>query len=170
MIDLIKYDKLEVSIKEKLNSYITIEFGHIPIVQETEWAEPDWTVIYSEEDEIKTFCNIIEREILVDDVKMKIGGINNVITPKQFRGNGYAGQILRRAGNIIFDELNCELGLLLCSDDLVPYYEKLAWYKLDCPVYFEQSTGEKLWKANAMFLSRKEQFTPQEVKLNGLPW
>lgn len=170
MIEIIKYAELNGLRKDKLNAFITIEFGHIPIVQETEWAQPDYSIINADHGTIKTFYNIVEREILVDNVKMKIGGINNVITPKQFRGKGYAARLLKETENFIFDQLNCELGVLLCADDLITFYKKLGWYVVDCPVYFEQSSGEKLWKANTMFLSRSSNLNPKLIKLNGLPW
>ncbi len=82
MIQINKSNELNVFTTDKLNSWVDIEFGQIPIVEETERAQPDWTIIYIENGEIKTFYNIIEREIFVDDIKFKIGGVNNVITPK----------------------------------------------------------------------------------------
>jgi len=170
MIEVKKYSELLEQTKVKLNSFINEEFGHIPIVQETEWANPDWTIIYYENDKIATFYNVVETEIRIDNKKYKVGGINNVITPKEFRGKGYASKSLKKADQIIFGDLNCDIGLLLCADDLVLFYERLDWYKVDCPVYFEQSTGVKLWTANTMLLTMNEKMNPQKIELKGLPW
>ncbi|MFT4567554.1 MAG: putative GNAT family N-acyltransferase [Saprospiraceae bacterium] len=76
----------------------------------------------------------------------KVGGINNVITPKELRGKGYASKLLKEAEHLIFDELKYDLALLLCAEDLIPFYERLNWYKVNCPIYFEQISGVKLWK------------------------
>ena len=170
MIKINKYTDLSKQERDQMLAYIEGEFGHIPIVKATEWADPNWTIIYYHNDQIATFYNIVEREITIDDKKIKIGGINNVITPKEFRGKGFASTILRETESLIFDDLNCEMGVLLCADDLIPFYERLNWYKVGCPVYFEQSSGSKLWGANTMLSTRNKKIYPKEIKLNGLPW
>ena len=108
--------------------------------------------------------------ISIDNLDAKIAGINNVITPKEFRGKGYASRILKETESLIFEDLKSDLGVLLCADNLVPFYERLNWYKINCPVYFSQSTGKKVWGANAMILSKKEKIFPSSMELNGLPW
>lgn len=108
--------------------------------------------------------------MFIDNNEITIAGINNVITPKQFRGKGYATKLLRETENLIFNDLGSELGILLCADELIPFYERLKWYKVDCPVYFEQSDGENLWEANTMLLTPNKKIVPKQIKLNGLPW
>ncbi len=170
MIEITRFTELDTEIKSALKGFIKNEFGHIPIVKQTEWASPDWTVIYFVGNQIATFYNIIEREISIDGKESKVAGINNVITPKEFRGNGYASKLLSETENLIFEKLKSEFGVLLCADSLIPFYEKLGWYKIDCPVYFKQSVGERLWGANTMLLTKGKKVTPTLVKLNGLPW
>lgn len=170
MIQVKRYNELEQSVKDQLNSFIDSEFGHIPIVRETQWATPDWTIIYFQDGAIATFYNIVKRTITIDNEAIKIGGINNVITPKEFRGKGYASKTLKETEALLFEDLKCSLGVLLCADELIPFYQRLNWYKVDCPVYFEQTDGEKLWGANTMLLSKGEKLSPQIIKLNGLPW
>ena len=169
-MEIIKYSEINKETKSQLGNFIDGEFGHIPIVKATEWAMPNWTIILYKNNEIATFYNIVERKILVDDVEAKIAGVNNVITPKKFRGNGYASKVLRETEGFIFDDLKSELGVLLCADALIPFYERMNWYKVDCPVYFEQSDGKKLWKANTMLLTKKNKLNPKKIDLNGLPW
>ncbi|MDY8136231.1 GNAT family N-acetyltransferase [Aquimarina sp. 2201CG5-10] len=170
MLEVKKYTELSKHTIEELKFYINNEFGHIPIVIETEWAIPDWTIIYYENEQIATFYNIVLREILIDNKKYKTAGINNVITPKEFRGKGYASKALSTTEYLIFKDLKCDLGVLLCADDLIAFYQRLNWYKVNCPVYFKQSSGERLWKANTMFLSTSKKINPKEINLNGLPW
>lgn len=170
MIEITAYSELDNEIKSKLENFVEGEFGHIPIVKKTEWAKPDWTIILYHNNEIAAFYNIIEREILIDGTNVKIAGINNVITPKEFRGNGYASKVLRKTEALIFEDLKSELSILLCADNLIPFYKRLNWYKVDCPVYFNQADGKKLWKANTMLLTKKDKLNPKKIDLNGLPW
>ena len=170
MLEIKKHSELDRELKRKLDNFIEEEFGHIPIVKETEWAKPDWTIILFQNGHIATFYNIIERKILVDSNEMKIAGINNVITPKKFRGNGFATKILRETESFIFEDLKSELAVLLCADNLIPFYNRLNWNKINCSVYFEQSDGKKLWAANTMLLTKKDKLNPMKMDLNGLPW
>lgn len=170
MIKVTKYTELDFNTKDSLNRIIEDEFGHIPIVKETEWAIPDWTIILYVDGEIATFYNIIERNIFIDNDLVKIAGINNVITPQKFRGKGYASKVLKETENFIFEDLKSQNGVLLCADELIPFYKKLGWYKVVCPVFYKQTQGEKLWSANAMLLGKEKLILPKEINLNGLPW
>jgi len=170
MLELVNYSILDEPSKNELISYVDNEFGHIPIVNETEWAIPNWTIINRKENKIVSFYNVVEREILIDGELHKVAGINNVITIKEYRGNGFASTMLKETENEVFDKLNCNIGVLLCADELTPFYENLDWYRVECPVFFNQSSGVKMWKANLMFRTISFKLQPKEVNLNGLPW
>ncbi len=170
MISKYLYNDLPSQIKNELNSQIDLNFGAIPIVKTTSWARPDWSVIKFVDQEVVSFFNIIERDILIDKKTHKAAGINNVITPQKYRGRGYSSQILNNIPGLIFEELNVEVGLLLCADELIAFYEKLDWYVVECPVYCLQPQGKIEWNANTMLLSRNNKIKPEEIDLNGLPW
>ncbi len=70
MIEITKYSELDSQTKNKLQDYINSEFGDIPIVKETQWATPNWTIILYKENEIATFYNIVERSVLIDGSKV----------------------------------------------------------------------------------------------------
>lgn len=74
------------------------------------------------------------------------------------------------AQNFIFNDLGKEYGMLLCGDDLIEFYKKLSWYKVDGPVTYLQSTGIRTWKANVMLLAKEGKILPKKIDLNGLPW
>lgn len=170
MISINKYDDLSADIRDTLNSYIQAEFGHIPIVQETSWTVPGWTILQTEADNIVTFYNIVERHVLLDGTPCKIAGINNVITPPSFRGKGYSSQALNNTTGFLFDELKCEHALLLCADAMIPFYKQLGWYTVNSKVYFDQPSGRKLWAANTMLLSPGKAIAPTIIDLQGTPW
>ena len=170
MISIDKYDALAPDIKKLLNKYIQAEFGHIPIVQETSWAIPDWTILQVQDETIVTFYNIIERQVLMDGMPCKVAGINNVITPPPFRGKGYSSQVLSNTTGFLFDELKSEYALLLCADAMIPFYNRLGWYTVNSAVYFDQPGGRKLWAANTMLLSPNKSVAPAIIDLQGTPW
>jgi predicted acetyltransferase len=170
MIKCIRYPEIPLNIKRDLSSHIHSEFGHIPFVNNMKWGSPDWTLFISENDEILTFLNIVIREVDFDRRKVQIAGINNVITPEKFRGNGYASIIMNEAKNFIFNQLQIDHALLLCADSVIPFYKKLGWYQVDSKVSFEQPSGVKLYDSNTMILSYKSTVSPREIDLNGLPW
>lgn len=170
MITIHKTSELDSAIKQQLEKLIDDEFGHIPIVKETEWAKPDWTIIYFLDGQIATFYNVIERTIFIDKQPFHAAGINNVITPPAFRGLGFSSKTLRETKDFIFQELKKDIGLLLCADDLISFYGKLNWYQVACPVFFEQKAGKKTWTANTMLFSGDKILEPKEIDLNGLPW
>jgi hypothetical protein len=170
MIKIQRFSELSTETKGQLDTIIESEFGHIPIVKQTIWASPDWTIINYCEDEIATFFNVVIRVISIDEQHFKAAGINNVITPEKFRGKGFSTNTLSETKKFLFEDLNLDLGLLLCADDLVPFYKRLGWYRVDCPVYFDQPTEKKVWTANTMLLTNKKTLYPQKIDLNGLPW
>jgi predicted acetyltransferase len=173
MIKISRYSSLDTEMKAALEKMAHNEFGHIPVVKETKWAMPDWSIIdYTDVHEIATFYNIVERKILFDRKEVKAAGINNVITNPAFRKQGLATRLLVSTKDFIFDELQCETGMLLCADSLIPFYHKLQWYKTDATVLFDQPDVKgKVWPANAMLLNNKnEKVNPKEINLNGLPW
>ncbi|HEY0740315.1 MAG TPA: hypothetical protein VGD40_02600 [Chryseosolibacter sp.] len=45
MIDIKKHSQLDNEVDAQLRQLINAEFGSVPVVRETEWAIPDWTLI-----------------------------------------------------------------------------------------------------------------------------
>jgi GNAT superfamily N-acetyltransferase len=170
MIKFLKYSSAPRHIKNYIEPIAAKEFSVYPLVAETQWVTPHWIALSYHDDEIVTFCNIVEREIFIDDKMYKAAGLNNLVTPEKFRGNGYGTKLVIEFKNFIFNKINCDLGLLLCSDNLVPFYEKLGWYLVDCPVHYWQPQGIKLWQANTMLLNPDSSIQPGRIHLNGLPW
>lgn len=166
-----RYKELDTWTRDLINKETDREFGSIPIVQSYSWAEPKWTVLLIQDNEVLCFYNIVERICRFDGDPVQVAGINNLITPLKYRGYGYGSQIMKTSGNLLFDKLNAEYGLLLCADKLIPFYNRFGWYKTDSKVRFDQPDRTRLWQANVMLLNRKAKpFHPGEIDLCGLPW
>ncbi len=172
MIKYYSYHELDPNLKAELLNYVSEEFGDVPFVKERVWAEPDYVFIKYDGDVIATFYNVVLRNVALDEKVFKVAGINNVITPKQFRGRGYATQTLRETEHILFDELKCDYGLLLCADALVSFYNRMNWYKADAELYYDQPEGKQLYDSNTMLFSptASSRIIPRKIDLNGLPW
>lgn len=76
------------------------------------------------------------------DNPIKIAGINNVITPKAYRGEGFASKMLSETLDFILGDLKSELGVLLCADNLIPFHQRLHRYKGNCPVIVKKEYGQ----------------------------
>ena len=170
MIEVTKYSELTIQKREQLDIFIQNEFGHIPIVREISWATPDWTIINYCKNKIATFYNIVEGTTTIDGRDFKVAGINNVITPTEFRGKGFSTETLIETKSFLFENLNADLALLLCADKLIPFYQRIGWYEVNCDVHFDQPTGNKIWTAKTMILTKAEKISPTKIELNGLPW
>lgn len=170
MIKIFNYNELGQELLEELTNNINDQFGSVPIVMETKWSTPDWSIIYFDEDNIAAFLNIVIRQVKFDDVYHTVGGLNNLITKKEYRKKGLGSQLVRRANTFILDEMNCDFGLLLCADELVSYYTHLNWVEVKFPVYFQQPGGKKLWQAKTMLISKDQINQFHTIDLNGLPW
>jgi len=171
MIEIKRYNELSSEIKQQLDFYIQAAFGKSRFVQKTKWAIPHWNIIHFSNREIFSFYNVVERSVRFDNLFLKVAGINSVITPEKHSGKGFATHTLQQTKDFLFNDLNCDAGLLLCADSLVPFYERLNWRKVVCPVYVDQPDGKLLWPANTMILFKEpEEVNPTEIDLNGLPW
>lgn len=172
MIKILEHAGLSPAEAEELQHHVDTEFGHVPFVQQHTWAQPDWSFIKYENGKAATFYNVVLRDVKIDGQKYKVAGINNVITPKEFRGRGYATEVLRATEDFLFNELGCKYGLLLCADALLPFYSRLGWYQVQTKLYYSQSAGRQLYDSNVMLRSPqgKEPITPQLIDLYGLPW
>ena len=165
-----RYQDLDENTRNALSLIVYNEFGDVPIINEYEWATPDWAVILYSNDEIATVGHVITRTSFFDDEEMKVGGLNNMITVKKYRGEGFAQEVLKSTHELIFKKLKCDVGLLLCADELVPFYQRYGWYKVHSTLYFDQPTEKMKWGANVMLLTMNGKLKPKTIDLNGLPW
>jgi len=141
------------------------------MVNKYEWAKPDWRLIGKIDNEISCCLELMERRVLAGDTQVKVAGIGNVITPPSFRGKGLAGKAMTEAMKFAKTQMEVDFGLLLCSEDLVPYYKKLGWELVNETLFFEQSTGRiKWWERVMVFPCTEKHWPTGEVDLCGAAW
>ncbi len=162
--------QLTPSQQQELKNRVDREFGDVPIVREHSWAEPTWAFMGFVDNELVTFLNIVDRQVLADNQPVHFLGLNNVITEPQYRGQGYSSQLIRTALQFMHELDPKACGFLFCADDLVPFYTKFGWKKFEGDVTVCQPSGDKRWSSNAMFYDLTGARSWQSVHLCGLPW
>ena len=60
--------------------------------------------------------------------RIRVAGVGAVMTYPQFRGEGHASAIMRRAAAHI--AATADVGVLFCDESNVPFYERLGWVRL----------------------------------------
>jgi predicted acetyltransferase len=97
------------------------------------------------------------------DERLVVGGVSSVMTYPNFRGEGHASALLRRAAEHIGSS-RMDIGMLFCDAENVPFYGRLGWEALEAGrvVVAEHEDGED----RAMVLGDVH-LLPDVVKL---PW
>ena len=123
------------------------------------------------DDELVSFAAVISRKIRFDDLEVQMGGFKSLLTPRQHQRKGFASHALREARRVIFEELAADVGVLLCFEKLVNFYEQRGWERLQCPVAVTQSERTIRWPFEAMALYGSNSLrSPEKVDLCGLPF
>jgi GNAT superfamily N-acetyltransferase len=156
---------------ERLESIAEEEFSQYAIVRETEWAQPYWSFRAFEGDELVAYYNLVDRQVRIDGVPLRVAGLNNMVTLQAHRGRGYASRLLRETQPEWVGSLGFDAGMLLCADPLVAFYGRLGWRKVEGPVKYEQPGGPRVWSANCMMLDPRGVLAMDfGADLCGLPW
>lgn len=96
--------------------------------QHKKWAieniqASDFHILIKYDEKPIAYTNLVDVTAIINDTNINVRGIGNVCTSET--GKGF--------GNILMEEVNAVLvqnqwkGILLCKDNLVPYYEKFDW-------------------------------------------
>ena len=62
-----RYSELDPNTREILTELVNREFGDVPIVQEYDWATPDWAVTVKEKNDIACIAHVVERICSFDE-------------------------------------------------------------------------------------------------------
>jgi aminoglycoside 2'-N-acetyltransferase I len=137
------------------------------------WSSDDWYVSVKLDGQMVSHVGIVERTGTVDGQPVKLGGIGGVATRPDWRRHGYAGAALRTAAEFMRNELRVEFGLLVCGDQMMPYYGKLGWQLVAGPLMFDQPKGKTTFgdSTKVMVLPcNKHDWPPGVIDLCGPPW
>ena len=135
------------------------------------WADVDWHVLVWSEAELASHVEIIERTGMVDGRPVRLGGIGGVASAPEWRGRGLATVAMGKAAEFLCGDLGVEFGLLICGQEMMPFYHRLGWKVVKGPLVFDQPAGKVTFEDAVMVLPCTEQEWPAgTIDLCGLPW
>ena len=165
-----KTRELDPAIATEISALDEAHFGSIPIVKKYRLSPTDWTIYVTAQGRMVSSAKIVERLGQFDQNRVRLGGVNNVITRAECRGQGFSSIAMRKANDFILSELKCDFGLLLCATELIPFYRRLGWQVVKSSLHFDQPEGKVKWEAETMILSKGSANEPEKIDLIGLPW
>ncbi|OKH55869.1 hypothetical protein NIES2130_26020 [Scytonema sp. HK-05] len=128
-------------------------------------------LVWDNSGQVVSHIGIVTREATLDGASIRIGGIGRVMTSPKAQGQGYASAALRHAA-AFFDECSVAFALLVCRQDLVPFYTRLGWESFNGTLLVEQPGGTVPFTANEPMVLPVRGKAPREgtIDLRGLPW
>jgi GNAT superfamily N-acetyltransferase len=158
---------LSSQVRAELEDWFSREFGHTPY----HWASPDWYVVALLDSILVGRLGIVERSVAVGAHTVPVGGVSGVITHQEWRGRGIAPAVLGRAIDFIASELGVDFALLLCRQEIAPFYARLGWKLTQGATTFLQPTGKAVYpKLTMVYACGEERWPDGDVDLCGFPW
>lgn len=137
-----------------------------------EWTTPQWGVFVRDDSgELVSYTGVIRRDGSVDGHPATIGGVGGVATHPGQRGRGYAALGIGRALDYLATR-GTDFALLVCRDELVPYYEGLGWRVFTGTVLVRQFGAEETFVYNRVMVGDLNLPAPTQgtIDLKGPPW
>ena len=108
------------------------------------WKEVVWAnahsriLVFDGRDDVIDHAALHLRDATLDAGPVRICGVGDVATHPDCRGQGLAGELMRRAVTEMRDTHGVDFGLLFCEPRHAPLYKKLGWRAFDGEVHAEQ--------------------------------
>ncbi|MEZ6048297.1 MAG: GNAT family N-acetyltransferase [Planctomycetaceae bacterium] len=140
------------------------EFSHLPVTKKYEWTVGgDYNILLDVNGEFVGYVGVMRREILLDSQQRLIAAVRGLVIDPQWRSQGLGMLLMKEAHKVIFSTLKVEYGVLLCLDELVPFYRTLGWQTLACQVFVENQGRKVPWSEMAMILTPGEEVEVKEI-------
>lgn len=112
-----------------------------------------WTIlIKNNQYQLMSSVGILTRQEFCDDVAVLMRGIGGVKTRLNHRRKGYAGTGIQKALKFLTEICRVDFSLLVCRDDLIPYYCRLGWQLFEGQLLVRQSTRKITFTLNNTML------------------
>jgi hypothetical protein len=83
-------------------------------------------VLRADGDVLLSYAEVLRITAVRAGSPVSVAGLSNVFTFPPYRGEGHASAIMRTVGELINDS-DCELAILFCEKELVPFYAAFGW-------------------------------------------
>jgi predicted GNAT family N-acyltransferase len=138
---------------------------------DTCWSDVDWHILITVDEKLVSHVEIVEREAFVGQEAVRLGGIGGVLTLPEWRGRGLAQAGMRKAQEFMCEELGVEFGLLMCDQEMVPFYSKFGWVEVAGPLVYDQPEGKVIFDDKVMIFNCSDMDWPQGmIDIRGYPW
>lgn len=104
----------------------------------TKWADFDWYVSAEAGRRKVSIVGIADRHGTIGGGPSHLGLIGGVFTRPEYRRRGLATEVVRRSVQLLSEQLGCEFALLICSNSMIPFYERLGWKVAPNKMTFER--------------------------------
>lgn len=166
-IEVYSESSLSSQRRAELEDWFCREFGHTSYY----WDSPEWYVVALLDSILVGRLGIVERGVSVGEYTILVGGVSGVITHREWRRLGIARAVLDRAVGFIRGELGAEFALLLCRQEVAPFYARLGWELTRGVTTFLQPTGKVVYpRLTMIYACGQERWPDGDVDLCGLPW
>ena len=150
---------------EDTNRIINLKIQHWPhpFRSQKDWIlkninSDDYNLLLEMNSELVGFLNLIHVDALLDNtIKLDLLGVGNVCVSKEVSGKGL-GLLLMQIASYHIKSLGYN-GVLLCSDDIVPFYIRAGWLTNNAKV----SINDNKYDGMVMFLNH---VSMQKIELN----
>lgn len=136
----------------------------------TRWAAFDWYVTAEIDGRQVSIAGVVDRRGAVGCTPARLGLLGGVFTLPRYRRKGMASAVVQHSTRLIVDELKCNFGVLICSDKLVPFYQRLGWRLVANEMVYERFSQRGVVDINVMvyeFAGRP--LPPGPIDVVGLP-
>jgi predicted GNAT family N-acyltransferase len=131
----------------------------------------DWHILIRIGELLVSHVEIVERDANVGQETARLAGIGGVLILPEWRGRGLAKAGLQKAQAFICEELDVDFGLLMCDQEIVPFYSKLGWVEVEGELIYDQPEGKVIFDDRAMIFNCSDMSWPQGViDLCGYSW
>jgi GNAT superfamily N-acetyltransferase len=136
----------------------------------TRWATFDWYVTAHADDRIVGMAGVVDRQGAIGDVPVRLALLGAVFTLPEHRGRGFASDVVRRATQLMSEELGSDFGILLCTDQMVRFYEGLGWQRVPNRMCFVRFGRVGYAQSNVMVYACAGRPLPDgTIDVKGLP-
>ena len=106
------------------------------------WSIPQWRLLVEDGSGwLVSHIGIITREVTLDDISIRIGGIGGVMTSPEAQCQGFATAALRHVESFL-DKCSLSFALLVCGTGFSPFYTSAGWqYFINGILLVEQPSG-----------------------------
>lgn len=140
------------------------------------WAEPDLILVTFDAAQWAAAAELALRTVRAGTVPVRIAGVSGVMTHPEYRGRGFAREIMKQVMETAAERLEtAEFGLLDCRNELVGFYEPLGWRREPGKIFYSIEGKREMYDpdhVNIMVYTIKSDavWPGGDVDLLGLPW